>query len=126
MLVGAVLSALLIPVHLFVPGPVSLQIAALLLATIAGVYIGFAAIDGRLVAMVTEFVGAGLFGLAALAGLNGYPLVIPIALMAHAGWDWLHHAVPRFGAGVPFWYVPFCVVIDLAVGGVLLALYLAT
>lgn len=119
---GAGLGILLVPLHFLVPSDLSLQIAALLLCVIAGAYIGFAAADGRPGAMVTEFAGAGLFGAAGLAGLNGYPLAIPIAIMAHAGWDWLHHTT--FGARVPGWYIPFCVVVDLLVGGALLALYL--
>jgi len=121
---GAGLSALLIPVHLFVAQPLSIQISALLLAVIAGAYIGFAAVDGRASALLVELTGAALFSLAALAGLNGYPLAIPIAFMAHAGWDWLHHGRAHFGAAVPGWYIPFCVVIDLLVGGALLILYL--
>ncbi|MEL6956111.1 MAG: hypothetical protein AAFO88_05670 [Pseudomonadota bacterium] len=121
LLMGSAVIGLTLPIHVFVPEPVSVQIAALLMALIAGAYIGFGAADGRMSAFLTEFAGAGLFGGAALAGLIVHPLIIPAAIIAHAGWDWLHHA--GFGARIPGWYVPFCVWIDLAVGAGLIALW---
>lgn len=122
-LLGSGLTALLVPVHLLVPEPVSVQIAALTLAVIGGAYIGFGAADGRFSILVTEFAGAVIFALAALMGLLWTPLAIPLGIMSHALWDFLHHN-GMFGAKVPGWYIPLCVIVDLGVGGTLLALYL--
>ncbi|MEL6663896.1 MAG: hypothetical protein AAFR33_12940, partial [Pseudomonadota bacterium] len=76
LLLGSAVIGLTLPVHVFVPEPVSVQIAALLMALIAGAYIGFGAADGRIGAFWTEFAGAGLFAGAALAGLLVHPLII--------------------------------------------------
>ena len=122
-LLGSAVIGLTLPVHFLVPEPLSVQIAAITLAIIAGAYVGFGAVDGRLEALIFELVGATLFGLAALAGLLWTPLAIPVGIMAHGLWDFAHHN-NRFGAQVPQWYIPFCVWIDLAVGAALMALYL--
>ena len=42
---------------------------------------------------------------------------------AHAVWDLLHHN-GAFGAPVPKWYIPFCVVFDLLAAAFFLVLYL--
>jgi len=123
LILGSAVIGLTLPVHFLVPEAVSVQIAAITLAIIAGAYIGFAAADGALKALIFELSGAALFGLAALAGLLWTPLAIPLGIMAHGAWDFAHHN-NRFGARIPQWYIPFCVWIDLAVGGALLALYL--
>lgn len=47
--------------------------------------------------------------------------MIGLGLIVHAGWDVLHHN-SGFGAEVPRWYIPFCVVFDIAAGLFLLAL----
>lgn len=121
LLLGSAVIGLTLPIHFFLPEDVSVQLAALLMALIAGAYIGFGAADGRAEAFWFEFAGAGLFGGAALAGLLVHPLIIPAAIIAHAGWDWAHHA--GFGAKVPSWYIPFCVWIDVVVGIGLIALW---
>jgi len=125
-LLGAALSAALIPVHVFAPPAHAPRIAAASLAVIAGAYLGFAAVDGRAGALATEFVGALLFGAAAVAGLVWSPFAIPAGLFAHALWDIAHHEPTggRIGAKTPRWYPPFCVVVDVALGAALLALYL--
>ncbi|WP_370337581.1 hypothetical protein [Parvularcula marina] len=123
LILGSAVIGLTLPVHFLVPEPLSVQIAAITLALIAGAYIGFAAADGSLKALIVELAGASVFGLAALAGLVWNPLAIPLGIMVHGLWDFAHHN-NRFGASIPQWYIPFCVWIDFAVGGVLLALYL--
>jgi len=114
---------LLLPIHFFLPRDLSVTVSAVILVLIAGVYLGFAALDGRVSAVMTETIGAVIFAAGAVVGLSSWPLAIPIALFAHAGWDMLHHRA-GFGAAVPVWYVPFCAVIDIVVGGGLIALYL--
>jgi len=119
---GSALVAVMLPVHLLVPEPVSVKLAALTLGLIAGAYIGFAAADGRLRVIVTELAVACLFALGGLVGLLGQPLAIPAAIFLHAGWDLVHHQ-NRVGARIPQWYIPFCVIIDIVVGVVLFAYY---
>ena len=111
-----------LPLHLFVPFELSVQIAALLLAIIGGAYIGFGAADGRLNVFIIEFAGASVFGAAALIGLIWQPWVIAVAIFSHAFWDFLHFN-DFFGARIPQWYIPFCSVIDIAVGTGLLIIW---
>ncbi|MEL6789742.1 MAG: hypothetical protein AAGL18_06025 [Pseudomonadota bacterium] len=120
--VGLVVGALLIPAHLILPPTLSYTLAAVTLVAIALIYVGFALRDGRRGALIIEIIGASVFCAAALLGLYGFPYVIPIAIMAHAGWDILHHNFP-VGARVPSWYIPFCAIVDVVAGGGLLILY---
>ena len=123
LILGSAVIGLTLPVHFLVSQTLSVQIAAITLAVIAGAYIGFAAADGSLKSLIVELAGASGLGLAALAGLIWNPLAIPAGILAHGLWDFAHHN-NRFGARIPQWYIPFCVWIDFAVGGVLLALYI--
>lgn len=122
LLVGSALAGVLLPVHFFLDKTVSVYLAAITLSIIAGAYIGFAAKDGRWSAFAIEMGGASIFSVAALIGLLGWPLAIPIGIIAHAGWDLLHHN-DFFGARIPQWYIPFCAIIDLIVGIGFLVLY---
>src|SRR3954466_4530972 len=54
---GSGLAVLSLPLHLFLPAQTSVLLAALTLALIAGVYLGFAFVDGRLSVMTTELCG---------------------------------------------------------------------
>ncbi len=47
-LTGSALAVLSLPLHLVLPAETSVLLAALTLALIAGVYLGFAFVDGRL------------------------------------------------------------------------------
>ena len=121
--IGVGLFLALASVHLWVPEQVSVAIAALTLALIGGAYIGFGA-SARSAGMFWMELGvAAFYALVALAGLLWTPLALPLGLAAHAAWDLLHHN-GAFGAPVPKWYIPFCVVFDLLAAGFLLILYL--
>jgi hypothetical protein len=122
LLAGTGVIGLTLPLHLLLPYEVSVQVAALLLALIAGAYIGFGAADGRMKAFATEFCVAGLFGGAALLGLLWQPWVIAAAIFAHALWDFAHHN-NFLGAKIPEWYIPFCVWFDVVVGSGLLLIW---
>lgn len=121
-LMGTGVIGLTLPLHPFLPFDLSVQIAALLLALIAGAYIGFGAADGRVNVFFGELAGAGMFGAAALLGLIWQPWVIAVGIFAHAFWDFLH-LNDNFGARIPKWYVPFCAWIDIAVGIGLLVIW---
>ena len=120
---GIVVAALLVPAHFVLPKSTSVVFAAVTLEVIAALYLGFALRDGSRQAWVTESIGFAVYTLAAIIGLNGYAFVIPLAIMAHAGWDILHRN-GDFGAALPSWYPPFCAVIDILAGGTLLLLFL--
>ena len=110
-------------VHLVIPIDVSHVLAALLLALIAGVYIGFAANDGRMSRIVIESGVAILFVMFSMWALLKAPMLLPLGYIAHAVWDFLHHT-PFFNVQMPKWYVPACVVYDVLVGIGLWAIWL--
>jgi len=107
---GLVLGVLPLPIHLFIPLERSYELAAITLVLIAGVYIGYAFKDGRPKIIILEFATALAFAGAAWLGLNGYPLAIVGALLAHGGWDLLHHRIIK--TDIPRWFIPFCVICD--------------
>ena len=72
---------------------------------------------------VASGTSAIFYAIMALAGLLWSPLALPLGLAAHAVWDLLHHN-GAFGAPVPKWYIPFCVVFDLLAAAFCLVLYL--
>jgi hypothetical protein len=110
--------------HVFLPPDASLGFAAILIALIAGIYFGFAVVNGSGRDQMVEFNVTSLFAVAGLLGLLYWPLLLPIAYFAHAGWDLAHHN--RAGlplVTIPRWYVPWCVVIDVIVGAGLLVIW---
>lgn len=110
--------------HFFMSPEASLGFAAILLALIAGIYFGFAVVSGSNRDQLVEFNVTGLFAVSALLGLLLWPLLLPIAYLAHACWDLAHHNRARLSlVAIPQWYVPWCVVIDLIVGAGLLVLW---
>ena len=110
--------------HIFLPPQASLAFAALLIALIAGIYFGFAVVNGSGRDQMVEFNVASLFVVAGLLGLLYWPVLLPITYFAHAGWDFAHHhrgGLPL--VAIPRWYVPWCVVIDVIVGAGLLVIW---
>lgn len=117
---SAIVLGVAIPAHVFLPDEISRLTIAITISIIAGAYIGFGANDGRPWVFVTELTVAGLFGLIALSGVLWSPFMFVAALFLHGIWDLIHHN-GLFGAKVPRWYIPFCVVIDwLAAAGLLI------
>ncbi|KZL16140.1 hypothetical protein [Pseudovibrio sp. Ad26] len=119
---GLILGILSLTAHFFLPLELSHQFAAIVLVLIAGVYIGYAFKDGRMHTILTEVVVASLFGAAALLGLNGYPMAIVGAFVAHGLWDVLHHNL--IDTHMPRWYIPFCAVYDVGAALGLLAIWM--
>jgi hypothetical protein len=110
--------------HAFLSPEASLGFAAVLIALIAGIYFGFAVMNGSPRDQLVEFNVAGLFALAGLLGLLLWPVVVALAYFAHALWDLAHHNRSRLSlVAIPRWYVPWCVVIDVIVGAGLLVLW---
>ena len=77
--IGSILALITVPVHAVLPFWWSHQLAALVLALIAGIYPGFAAVDGQLKYLIIECLGAaGFIGFAAAAMVYNPPC-LPVA-----------------------------------------------
>jgi len=110
--------------HFFLPAAASLGFAAVLIGLIAGVYFGFAVVNGSPRDQFVEFNVAGGFVVAGLLGLLLWPVALPLAYFGHALWDFAHHNRSKLRlVAIPQWYVPWCVVIDVIVGTGLLAIW---
>jgi hypothetical protein len=110
--------------HAFLPPQASLGFAAVLIALIAGIYFGFAVVNGSPRDQFVEFNMSGLFAVAGLLGLLYWPIILPLAYFGHAAWDFAHHNKARLPlVAIPQWYVPWCVVIDVIVGAGLLVIW---
>lgn len=110
--------------HAFLAPEASLGFAAVLIALIAGVYFGFAVMNGSPRDQFVEFSVTGLFTVAALLGLLSWPWLLALAYFGHAAWDLAHHNKARLSlVSIPQWYVPWCVVIDVIIGAGLLVIW---
>ena len=116
-LTGIIVGIVTLAPHFFLSPEAAVGYAAILIALIAGVYFGFAVMNGSQRDQLVEFNVAGLFAVAGVFGFLMWPLLLPIAYLAHAAWDFAHHNRLRFPlVAIPAWYVPWCVVIDVIVG----------
>ena len=123
-LTGIVVGVATLAPHAFLPAEGSVGYAAILIALIAGIYFGFAVMNGSPRDQFVEFNVAGLFALAGVLGLLLWPVLLPTAYFAHAAWDFAHHNRLRLPlVTIPAWYVPWCVVIDVIVGAGLLVIW---
>lgn len=121
---GAIVGVISLAPHFFLPAAASLGFAAILMGLIAGIYFGFAVVNGSQRDQFVEFSATGVFAIAALLGLLLWPILLPLAYFAHALWDFAHHNRARFAlVSIPQWYIPWCVVIDVIVGAGLLVLW---
>ena len=110
--------------HFFLPAQASLGFAAVLIALIAGIYFGFAVMNGSARDQFVEFSVAGLFAVAAIFGLLLSPIILPLAYLGHGLWDLAHHNKSRLSlVAIPQWYVPWCAVIDVIIGAGLIAIW---
>lgn len=118
---GGILVGLSISIpHLLLPLDWSVAVASLTLVFIAGIYVGFAIINGRDHAFMTEVTVAISFSALGLGGMFISAWIIPAGLIGHAIWDLLHHRKSHMLAEIPEWYIPFCIVVDLLLAIILL------
>jgi hypothetical protein len=116
---GAAAAAATIGVSLLLGRDAALGFYAIVLGATAGVYLGFAALDGRRRELGLEIAGIVFFVLLALAGLQGRPHVLALGFFLHILWDYAHH--PRgLQTRIIGWYPPACVAYDGLVGAFLL------
>lgn len=102
--------------HAFLSPQASLGFAAVIIALIGGVYFGFAVSRGSGRDQLVEFNVSALFAVSGLLGLLYWPILLPLAYLAHAGWDFAHHNRHRLPlVSIPQWYVPWCVIVDVII-----------
>ncbi len=124
-LTGAAVGVVSLAPHFFLTVEASLAFAAILISLIAGIYFGFAVVNGSQREQLIEFSVAGAFAIAGLVGFLVWPILLPLAYFAHAAWDAAHHNRAKLSlVSIPQWYVPWCVVIDVIVGAGLVVLWL--
>jgi hypothetical protein len=103
--------------HLFLEDDLSVAFAAVLISLIAGIYFGFAVVNGSTREQVIEFSVANGFLFAAVLGIALWPGIIAVAYIGHAAWDFAHHNGIRLPlVRVPGWYVPWCAAVDGVIG----------
>jgi hypothetical protein len=121
--IGAIFAVASLPLHWWLPLPASQQLAALVLGLVAGIYVGFAVVDGRLATFGIEAAVAAAFLAAAVAGLWVSPWLVPAAYAVHGLWDMAHHR--HVSTAMPRWYIPFCAVFDWTFAAGLAAIWIA-
>ncbi len=123
-LTGVAVGIVSLAPHFFLTPPASLAFAAILIGLIAGVYFGFAVVNGSPREQMIEFNVTGVFAVSGLLGLLQWPILLPLAYFGHAAWDFAHHNRSKLRlVAIPQWYVPWCVVIDVIIGAGLLAIW---
>jgi hypothetical protein len=99
---GAVLGGATLLIPTLLSAEHAFGFLAVLLAMIAGVYLGFALQDGRVRAFRTEYLGIAAYGtLATTALATGSALMLAAGYLGHAAWDAIHHR--RFGWSTRRW-----------------------
>ncbi len=113
---------LLIPtlaVSVMLPKQTALELLALFLAFIAGIYGGFALLDRRKREFAIESLGMLITFALAAAALWSSPMYLAAGYIFHGVWDALHH--PKgIQTTIPLGYAPFCMIVDLPVGAFIL------
>jgi hypothetical protein len=112
--------------HFFLTAEASLGFAAVLIGLIAGIYFGFAVMNGTVRDQFVEFTVAGFFAVSAIFGLLLWPILLPLAYLGHGLWDLAHHNKSRLSlVAIPRWYVPWCAVIDVIIAAGLIGIWTA-
>jgi hypothetical protein len=125
MLTGIAVGVVTLLPHLFLPPSASVSYAGVVIALIAGIYFGFAVMNGSPRDQMVEFNVSGMFAIAGILGILLWPVILPFAYLTHAAWDFAHHRRAHLPlVEIPAWYVPWCVVIDVIVGAGLIVIWI--
>ncbi len=111
LLVGIGLALLTMVVIVLLPRPMAREGLALLLALLAGLYIGAAMTNLETRYSGLELAVVSSFFVLALLGLHVQPFWLAIGYFAHGLWDTAHHPSTLY-RNVPGWYAPFCLSYD--------------
>ena len=110
-LAGAALALFTASVIFTLPDGSAQALLAILLAAIAGVYIGIGLMVSDRFLVTLETVVAVFFGFLALTGLLLSPAILALGYFLHGLWDLAHH--PRYlRSPGPWWYKPLCLTYD--------------
>jgi hypothetical protein len=121
-LAGAALALLTAGVVFALPHGSALAFLAILLAVIAGVYIGIGLMVSDRFLVILETVVAVFFGFLALTGLLFSPAILALGYFLHGLWDLAHH--PRYlRSPGPWWYKPLCLTYDWLVAIMIILRY---
>lgn len=102
------------------PQPLYILHLAIFLSAIAGVYLGFSVLDGRISTILIEGTVMAVFIALALVGLKFSLWILAFGYFAHGVWDCLHH--PKLvTTRIAPWYPPFCAVYDWSVAAFIVA-----
>ena len=93
----------------------ALDFYGILLAMIAGGYIGVAINDGRHDKLILEVVVSLGFCMLVLIGMWKWPVLIAVGYLLHAVWDLLHYPI-KLGARVQSWFPLAYLIYDGMVG----------
>jgi hypothetical protein len=98
------------------------ELLAAVLVAAAAVYPAAALAQGARGTLLAETLMMMFFVIVALLGLWHSLTLLAIGYFGHAGWDLLHHP-RRIGAQAGATFPRFCLVYDIAVGVLILAIY---
>jgi hypothetical protein len=96
-----------------------LALLGVLLGAIAGVYAGFALVDGRGPAIAIQVPVMFAFIAVSVAGVVISPRILAAGYLLHAAWD-AAHQLAWLSVASPDWYAAACIVYDAIVGVFLL------
>ncbi len=82
---------------------------------VASYYVLFAAAGASARTLMIEIAVASGFLLLAVAGYKKSFWIVPVALVAHGVFDFVHHFF-IFNPGVPHWWPGFCMAFDVVLG----------
>jgi thiol:disulfide interchange protein len=116
---AVVLALPTIGVDLVLPDQQARALLTVLLAAIAGIYVGFALMDGRARILVLEASIALAFVLLATLGAQESLLLLALGYIGHGVWDLAHHPNYVPTRLVP-WYPPFCALYDWLIAAFIL------
>ncbi|MCK5353120.1 hypothetical protein KAJ77_11075 [bacterium] len=110
-LAGAALALFTAGVIFTLPDGSAQALLAILLAAIAGVYIGIGLMVRDRLLVTLETTVALFFTFLALTGLLTSPAILALGYFLHGVWDLAHH--PRYlRSPGPWWYKPLCLTYD--------------
>lgn len=113
--IAGLLAIISVPIHFFLPQDASFAVAAVLLAVIAGIYVGFAVVADRTGQIMLQLGVALAFAGFAVIALLTNPVWIAAGYVAHGLWDAAHH-FQLSDLKFPRWYIPMCAAYDIAAG----------
>lgn len=103
-MIGLLLALATLGLAALLPAHQALEWLAVVLALVAAVYVGFALVDTRPLALRIEVAFAAVTVMLALGGLWHAPLLMALAYLLHGAWDMLHFwRRPIVPTRVPWW-----------------------